>query len=542
MDSTDPATTSAKTDGPVPVADVPEDTAAPPVRWQEIAAVVALVVLCDITIYRSCGFSGWGLMLALAPWCLLWGAPAGRWLRLGWVFLLVLSVLAFRLVWCGTSLTLVCGLSALVAWAMCLTGRTPHVLSIISYAGQSIAAGARGLNRYGQSAHFVLQPIKMSAGLSVIFPLAAVLLFGLLFVMANPDLVSSLSRQFQTVFEFLQKWFEHFSLLEIPFWIGVAWIAVGLLRPLPEVTSTIPEPTAASSTAAASLSAALYVPFRNTLVAVIGLFAVYLVFEFRTLWFRQFPAGFHYSGYAHEGAAWLTVALGLATVVLSLIFRGEILRDARLPRLKGLAWVWSGLNLLLAAAVFHRLWIYVGFNGMTRMRMVAFFGTTTVVLGLVFVIVKIARHRRFAWLFQADLWALLGMVMLYSAIPVDVLVMKYNVARIMAGDSVPSVQISSHLIDAGGVRELLPLMRCEDEIVRDGVKALFARRWTDLPSSATKPWADIDNWCDLSSLQIAERWLATDLAAAREEWNLFREEPRQSSAWQRFQDYAYQWY
>jgi hypothetical protein len=47
----------------------------------------------------------------------------------------------------------------------------------------------------------------------------------------------------------------------------------------------------------------LYVAYRNMLVALILLFTAYLGFEFATLWFRAFPEGFHYSGYAHEGAA-----------------------------------------------------------------------------------------------------------------------------------------------------------------------------------------------------------------------------------------------
>ena len=54
-----------------------------------------------------------------------------------------------------------------------------------------------------------------------------------------------------------------------------------------------------------------YAAVRNTLACVIGLFAVYLAFEFATLWFREFPKGFYYSGYAHQGAAWLTAALAL---------------------------------------------------------------------------------------------------------------------------------------------------------------------------------------------------------------------------------------
>src|SRR5207244_2219651 len=118
--------------------------------------------------------------------------------------------------------------------------------------------------------------------------------------------------------------------------------------------SAFTEPPATTSVESARSAAdpetLLYATFRNTLVAVIVLFAAYLGFEFKTLWFRVFPKGFYYSGYAHEGAAWLTAALALATIVLSVIFRTAVLRDAGLPRLKKLAWIWSAENLLLAVA------------------------------------------------------------------------------------------------------------------------------------------------------------------------------------------------
>jgi len=57
----------------------------------------------------------------------------------------------------------------------------------------------------------------------------------------------------------------------------------------------------------------LYSAYRNTLMTLIVLFTIYLVFEFITLWRREFPPGFYYAGYAHQGAAWLTFALALAT-------------------------------------------------------------------------------------------------------------------------------------------------------------------------------------------------------------------------------------
>src|SRR5688572_1388524 len=50
----------------------------PPLRWREILAVVLLIALCDVTIYRGEGFSGFALLMAVGPGLLLLGNPR-RW-------------------------------------------------------------------------------------------------------------------------------------------------------------------------------------------------------------------------------------------------------------------------------------------------------------------------------------------------------------------------------------------------------------------------------------------------------------------------------
>ena len=102
--------------------------------------------------------------------------------------------------------------------------------------------------------------------------------------------------------------------------------------------------------------------------------------------------------------------------------------------------------MLLAIAVYHRLYIYIGFNGMTRMRMVGIFGISAVLVGFLLVLWKIARNRGFLWLLHRHLWTVAMAVYVYSVIPVDVVVVQYNVHRILAGDPAQSVQISVHPI------------------------------------------------------------------------------------------------
>ena len=143
-----------------------------------------------------------------------------------------------------------------------------------------------------------------------------------------------------------------FSVFEIIVWCATFWFTGELL--CPAVRRAVEASGILGDQSEPDYVHPMFAPFRNTWMTLMGLFTVYLFFEFCTLWFRKFPEGFHYSGYAHEGSAWLTVALGLATLTLSLIFRRSMMNDQRLQSLKKLAWIWSGLNVLLAASVYNQ--------------------------------------------------------------------------------------------------------------------------------------------------------------------------------------------
>ncbi|MBC7817177.1 MAG: hypothetical protein IAG10_09845 [Planctomycetaceae bacterium] len=185
----------------------------PPVRGIELLAVSLLVVLSDLTIYRGRGFAGYGLLFVLAPILLVIGSPSAQRCRAGWLIVAILWALAERLVWCGSVLAVCCGFAGVVAFAMTLVNRTPFVMAVLSFAGQTVASGARGLSHYGRSAHSDLRPLKHSSAMSVMMPLAAFGLFGSLFVLANPDLVSSISHRFERWLTVINEWLIHFSFL-----------------------------------------------------------------------------------------------------------------------------------------------------------------------------------------------------------------------------------------------------------------------------------------------------------------------------------------
>lgn len=512
----------------------------PPVRWREILAVLLLVVLADVTLYRAYGFAGYAAFFLAAPLLLWLGAPRPHFRTGCWLLGAMLVLLAARSLWSGSWLLAGSGFALLVAFAMALAGLRPYVLETLVFASQTVLAGYEGLVQYRRSSERMGPVVTRGGWLGVLMPAAALVAFGLLFVVANPDLLTYLGENLQRVLNGLRDWILHIAPTwqEVLFWVAVLWIAVGLLRPA--VTRALFEEAPAGAPhapEATPVRGLLYVPFRNTLVTVIALFAVYLVFEFVTLWRHDFPEGFYYSGYAHEGAAWLTVALVLATLILSLIFRGRVLRDPRLGRLRGLAWAWSLENLLLAVAVYHRLCIYVGFNGMTRMRTVGFFGMTCVVAGFVLVVWKIIHNRDFVWLMRRHLWALALTVYLFALAPVDMLVHRYNVRRILAGDPAPSVQISVHPVDSEGVPILLPLVECDNATIREGVRAMLAARLDEADSLAEQRREQ--GW---TTFQAADRLMLQRLRAESGKWAEYQDLAKRKAARKAFDDYAFQWY
>ncbi|QDT49843.1 hypothetical protein Pan258_38980 [Symmachiella dynata] len=511
-----------------------------PLRWAELIGVFLLIVLCDLTIYHGHGFAGYAALFFVAP-ILLWvssnrrrGGPAF------WIVSFMVLALAAKMLWCGSNALVAVGFTLIVAFAMTLVGRCPYVLEMLFFALQTAQAGFYGIIRFGRQINRLGPIIPRAGWVSIVLPLLAFLVFGWIFVLANPDLNVWFGQGMTQLFNSVQAWVEHYSPdpLEIGFWGAVLWIVLGLLRPVmvdSQVFSTTSEIPADETPA--TIEAYLYPALLNTLVTVVVLFGAYLVFEFKSMWFHEFPPGFHYSGYAHEGAAWLTAALALATIMLSLVFRGDILRERRVGTLRRLAWLWSIENMLLAASVYNRLFIYIGFNGMSRMRIVGLFGMTAVVVGFLLVIWKIARNRNLLWLARRHLWTLAIALYLLALTPLDTLVVGYNVRRILDGDPAPSVQISVHPINAEGILQLQPLLDSDNEIIREGVRALLAVHHSEAESTATHRWAL--GW---TTYQIADEIALKEFRQNQEAWQQYADPKVRQAALDRFHKYAYQWF
>jgi hypothetical protein len=126
-------------------------------------------------------------------------------------------------------------------------------------------------------------------------------------------------------------------------------------------------------------------------------------------------------------------------------------------------------------------------------------------------------------------------VYFYALTPLDYVAMRYNVSRILAGDSAPSVQITEHPISAEGLLALSPLLDCPDTYVKSGVAVLLDERRDKLEAER----AAGEHW---TAYQMAESLFLRDTLRLGPSSLRFAGEKERQSAWARFKAYAYQWY
>lgn len=539
---------------PVPESSSVEFTKSPPpqspARRIELLGIIGLVILADGLLYRRATFTSIAaFLLGAMPLFLLTRPRDAGGARPLWTFAMggLLTLIAIKLVWLGhPALALIGGL-VLAGWTLTVCGRPPFVIDTFVHATLAPLAGLLSLPSY----RFLLGSGQVTAARehaakrpkAIVLPVIVTGVFGLFFILANPDLseairsfLTSLSSRFSDWVSFIVP-----DAGQAVFWVFIAWVAIGLVRPVVRdsilAAAEQAEQRERADSAAESSEAHMFRSFANTLMCVTVLFAFYLVFEFITLGRRDFPEGFYYAGYAHAGAAWLTVALATASALLSAMFRGSTLRDPRLPTLKKLAWVWSAENFLLAIAVINRLLIYVDFNGMTRMRTIGFLGVAAVFGGLILVVIKIKQNRGFVWLVRGDLLVLAAAVTTYFLLPVDRLVHSYNTSRVLAGHLAPSVQITAHPHDIGGATSIIPLINCDDAIIADGVAAHLAMLADEVRHRVGRQQRA--GW---TAYQHADRRFLAVYEALPEDSRLDGESDLDSK-WQAFKKYAYeQWY
>lgn len=438
----------------------------PPYKIREYVSLFLALVLADVCLYKGGGFAGFALLFFMMPMIVFAGAGMRKRSAASCVIAAFLLIIALRSLYLGNAIITLTGIILIYAFAYSMTGRRILHENTIQAILIMVIMGVRSLFRYGKN-------IKDERGQNrialIIVPLVFVIVFAFIFIMANPVLKDSMKDFYNSLDYFIP------NINRIIFWIVMLILVAGLLRPPYELLTENKKSESIPEKKYGNHESSHYAITRNTIIALIILFAVYFVFEFYYLWIRPIPDDFRYSEYAHQGAAWLTFALAFATLIIWLVFNKDLMRDDRISNLKKIVWIWCAENFVLALCAFHRTQIYVHYNGFSRMRVLAVFGIATVVAGFILVVWKVAHAKKFKWLIRRQIMALLIALILYLVTPVDYIVTKYNVSRIMKGDYAPTVQIAAHDVGIGGVPALIPLLDSDKEVISEGIAALL--RW-----------------------------------------------------------------
>lgn len=509
-------------------------------RWRCVVWSVALGIAIHYVWLNPHGYSGFAAFVGLTALVLLVEGllfykgdgsrlPRGVASYAALAFALAVGLGCARTVWQGslasaTSLVLCLGMLGLS-----LSGQT---YGLIRGLIQNMLAVCDGVSTFvGTLASLsIAQRSWRSIGwMAWAVPMLIAGLFAIPLGLSHPDLMRDLETQFQTWFDQLVQWCKQWDYFRWAVFAATAIWCLGLLLPRvwPWSIDEVHEPS--PPTTASDL---VFRVVRNSLMAVTGLFMAFLVFEFRTLWFHEFPEGFYYAGYAHQGAAWLTIALAMSTAFLSLFFHPSVQRHRQSTVLRRWAIGWFVGNALLIMAVFHRLGIYVAFNGLTSMRLLGYLGVTCVLVGFVWVAYRVYGGRSFVWLIRRQLWTMAGFLFVWTILPADWIAHRWNVSQVQSGVLPPIVQIATHPISDEGLVAIVPLARHADPLIRDGIQYLLAKRIAEVESELSCRDYQGAKQVLLRAIDDADLQLPV----------LDRPVPNRTEAFQRFYDWAYQWY
>lgn len=491
----------------VPAPPTPEYLQVPAnLRRREVLVLVALTALLDYLLYQGPGGLSYAIVIGSVPVALACFAPTKMQSSVLAFVTGALLLLAAHYVWQVDPNSIFVGACALAVFAVALTaGQTDVATLAVSCAALVPMSAVRWVHyaRILPRKHTDEpgRPMDAKLALAVLIPLGITAVFAGIFLLANPILRDFTHRVSTDFWSYLEPLWETIrpSPARAGFWVLSLLFLAALLRPL--VVSPLRKTRwITDEVYVDELPPEITFPYgmaRNTLVAVNVLFLLYNLFDARYLVvLRELPAGYNHSQYAHQGAFGLTVALALSTFVLGGIFSGRLNFDPKIATLRKWAGIWIAQNFFLGIWVLLRLHMYIDYNGLTPMRIVALYGVAVVVVGVMLVTVKVFRKRSLPWLVRKELMALALTVVLVTVTPKDLLTWWVNTPLILVRETPrPAVQLIEQQLSPEGLMMLPPLLDHPDPVIAKGVAAFLGewyyteqaakddRRWTEFQAS-----------------------------------------------------------
>lgn len=153
--------------------------------------------------------------------------------------------------------------------------------------------------------------------------------------------------------------------------------------------------------------------------------------DITTLWFGYKPSG-NFSGELHQGTNTLIFSIIMAMAVILYFFRGNLNFYRKSKTLRVLAFTWMVQNFILIISVFIRDGYYIEFHGLTHKRIGVLVFATLCIIGLATVYFKVAKQKTIFYLFKVNGNIWFALLLTFSIINWDVLIVKYNLNHVDA--------------------------------------------------------------------------------------------------------------
>jgi hypothetical protein len=380
----------------------------------------------------------------------------------------LLALVTFRSIVSPTVITTLSGLTLLVAFGVALRFRSVSSLEVTGSALKMLSALPWRVlaAKRGAEAQVARTRMRQASYAPLLVPLLLCLVFLPVLSLASPAFAAVLSSAWA-----LLPTFDVPGPLRVCSWVVLLLGGLTLVRP-----SLMPNPYSDASAPALVFDDQRRLIARNSLGALNALFLGFIALDVAVLVTGHAPVGHTTQSYAHQGAFWLTIALGMLTVVVGVMFRGALAHDPSAVRTRQLAFAWIGQGLVMALCTYGRIAIHVQFSGLSNLRIVGVLGTTLVVVGMLLVGLKLQRRRSFTWLLRRQLDALFLTVVLFAVLPTHYLGARFNVGRVQAGAYAPLIHMGPQSRETEAVLQLLPLLDHRDPAVRRGAADLVLSR------------------------------------------------------------------
>ena len=253
---------------------------------------------------------------------------------------------------------------------------------------------------------------------NVLLPLAAISIFGLLLITANPLIESAVTNiTWGNSLDFLLTWMPLATV--ITFLLSRAVLGIKPLKNEPASEDAV-------------IWRAQYfmpVPVIITLLALNGMFLAENILDLEYVWSgTALPAGMSYAEYVHRGSYTLIATAILAGTLVIFALQPGSRSEASAP-VRWLVYLWTAQNVFLVASSAKRTLSYIDAYGMTLWRLSGLIWMGLVAAGLIFIAARVITRRSNPWLINVNLGTAFAVLLACGLIDFRAIVAEWNVSR-----------------------------------------------------------------------------------------------------------------